>query len=96
MSYLFPLLSELLKKEPSQVICYYINRTKETQIIHVMNSPNDQPEYIVFPEERILFPAFPDAHLEINLARTDGTVLDKIPCKLLNIHKDFQSTREII
>jgi hypothetical protein len=69
----------------------------EAIVQHVcMNSPNDQPEYVVFPEERILFPALPDAHLEINLARTDGTVLDKIPCKLLNIHKDFQSTREII
>jgi len=96
MSYFFPLLSELLEQESNQVICYYINRTKETQIIHVMNPSNDQLEYVVFPEERILFPAFPDAHLEINLARTDGTVSDKIPCKLLNIHKDFQSSREII
>jgi Domain of unknown function (DUF1830) len=96
MSYFFPLLSELLEKEPGQVLCYYINRTNETQIIHVMNPSNNQLKYVVFPEERILFTAFPDAHLEINLSRTDGTFLDKIPCNLLNIHKDCKSTRKII
>jgi hypothetical protein len=86
MSYLLSLLPvELLEKEFSQVLCYYMNMTDEIQIVHVMNEANCDLESLVLPEERILFAALPESHLEINSSRTYGTVSEKIPCKLLNI-----------
>lgn len=86
MSYLLSLLTfELLEKESSQVLCYYINMTEEIQIVHVMNESNCVLECLVLPEERILFAALPESHLEINSSKIYETVLEKIPCKLLNI-----------
>jgi hypothetical protein len=86
--YLLSLLTfEILEKESPQVLCYHINMTDEIQIVHVMNESNCYIECIVLPEEGILFAALPESHLEINSSRINGTVLEKIPCKLLNIHE---------
>jgi hypothetical protein len=92
MSYLLSFLNfEPLEKESPQVLCYYINISEEIQIVHVMNESNCELECIILPEERILFAALPESHLEINSSGIYGTALEKIPCKLLNLYGKTKS-----
>lgn len=87
MPYLLSLLTaEFSEEESPQLLCYYINITDETQIVHVMNESKCYLECVVLPEERILFAALPESHLAINSSSIYGAVIEKIPCKLLNIH----------
>jgi hypothetical protein len=84
--YLLSLLpSEFPEQESPQAIHYYINITDDIQIVHIINQSNCDLECIVFPEESILFAALPESYLEVNSLSIHGTVLTKIPCKLLNI-----------
>lgn len=87
MPYLLSLLTpDFSEEESPQLLCYYINITDETQIVQVMNESKCYLESVVLPKERILFTALPGTHLKIYLSSIYGAVLEKIPCKLLNIH----------
>jgi hypothetical protein len=89
MPYLLSLLTaEFSEEESPQLLCYYINVTDETQIVHVMNESKCYLESVVLPQERILFTALPESHLKIYSSSIYDPVIEKISCKLLNINRN--------
>lgn len=67
------------------MLFYYVNNTSKVQIARIAN-PANWFERVVFPGQRLLFEALPDAELEIHTAVTATTILlDKIKCKCLCI-----------
>lgn len=58
------------------------------QIARIANIPNWYFERIVFPSERLLFEALPEAQLEIYTSVTPNEIrLDRILCKCLRINE---------
>lgn len=48
-----------------RVFCCYVNVTLQLQIVRIANIPKFSLERVVFPGERLMFEALPDAKLEI-------------------------------
>jgi len=72
----------------SSVLCCYVNTTNNIQIARITNIPNWWFERVVFPGQRLLFEAVPDAQLEIHTGSTIGSILsDKIPCDRLCVRE---------
>ncbi len=78
------LKSELSALGPLPMLCYYINDTESIQTVRVMHRTACHLERIVSTEERILFEAFPESRLEMH---SNGSKLDEIDCKLLQINE---------
>ena len=75
-------------KNFDQVICCYANVTNQIQIIRITNIANWYFERVVFPQQRLLFEALPNALLEIHTSETATAILmDKIKCEFLQIHE---------
>lgn len=71
---------------PEKIVCCYLNTTSQIQIIRITNIPNWYFECAVFPNQRLLFEALPEAQLEIHTSMMFSAILsDKIPCKRLHI-----------
>ncbi len=88
MTYLLSrLTTESPTKDSNQILCYYINDTNCAQIIRSMSGVRCHFESIVFSEERILFEASPESHLEIYSPRINGVRSSKIDCKSLCINE---------
>lgn len=75
--------------EPSRrILCSYINATRQIQIARIANSSSWYFERVVFPEQRLLFEALPNAQLEIHTCITpSATLSDKILCARLQINE---------
>jgi hypothetical protein len=92
MSYI---LSLLKSKSPDQlssqvalpILCYYINDTADTQIIRMVSESVYHFERIVFPEERVLFEAFPESYLEIHSPFPDGVRITRSECRLFQVNE---------
>ena len=70
----------------SSVLCCYTNATNSLQIARITNIPHWWFERVVFPGQRLLFEAVPDARLEIHTGAASGSILsDKIPCDRLRV-----------
>ena len=69
-----------------RILCYYENVTSQMQIARIANIPNGVFERVIFPRERLLFEALPEALLEV---RTSASVLllDQIPCLSLQVRE---------
>jgi hypothetical protein len=88
MTYLLSLLTtEFPSKESAQILCYYINDTKNIQIIRAMRGVKCHFERVVFSGERILFEALPESHLEVYSSLINGTQSSIIDCKLLHVNE---------
>lgn len=69
-----------------RILCCYVNATKLIQIARSANISNWYFERVVFPGERLLFEALPDAQLEIHTCMTGSkTFLDRITCNCLRL-----------
>lgn len=80
-----PLYSEV----NSPILCYYFNSSNQIQIIRISNVPNWYFEKVVFPKQRLMFEAIPDATLEINTKIIADFILsDKIQCNLLSVEEE--------
>lgn len=66
----------------NRILCYYENATSQVQIARIANIPNWLFERVVFPQQRLLFEALPEALLEV---RTNTSLLDQIPCLRLQV-----------
>jgi hypothetical protein len=85
-------MSQVFDSVPSAysnpILCYYNNSSTQLQTLRVTNIPGWYFERIVFPGDRLLFEAVPEAQLEIypgcrviqNLARL-------VPCWQLTIQE---------
>jgi hypothetical protein len=66
------------------ILCCYVNATSQIQVARITNIPNWYFERVVFPGQRLVFEALPDALLEIHTGMMASAILsDTIPCDRL-------------
>lgn len=71
-----------------RVLCYYINATSQLQIARITDLSTGCFERMIFPGQRLLFEAPPDALLEIHSPKAMNTsLLTQIPCEQLRVHE---------
>jgi len=75
--------------ESEQILCYYTNTTHQIQIVRSLHTAKHCFERVVFPGQRLLFEAMPEAQIEIHTGTTVTAILsDRIPCSRLRVHTD--------
>ncbi len=72
------------ESESSKQLCVYVNTTSKVQIARITNISNWYFERVIFPGQRLLFEALPQAQLEIHTGMTIAVIRsDTIPCSRL-------------
>ncbi len=70
-----------------RILCCYVSTTTQIQIARIANIPDWYFERVVFPGQRLLFEAPPEAKLEIYTGKLASAILcDRIPCTQLRIN----------
>ncbi|ERN41164.1 protein of unknown function (DUF1830) [Rubidibacter lacunae KORDI 51-2] len=83
------LLDSVPSNTPEPIFCCYVNATSSMQVARVANVPNWYFERVVFPGQRLVFEALPDALLEIHSSMMASAILsDTIPCNRLRVDAD--------
>ncbi len=87
------ILDPLPQNETDSVLCCYVNATSQIQIARITNIANWYFERVVFPGQRLVFEALPQALLEIHSGAMASAILsDTIPCERLCVDEgDFAS-----
>lgn len=71
------------------LFCCYVNATSQIQVVRITNVPNWYFERVVFPGQRLVFEALPEALLEIHTGMMASSILsDTIPCEHLSINNE--------
>ncbi len=71
-----------------RVLCYYVNATSQLQMARITNCSSGCFERLIFPGQRLLFEAPPNALLEIHSPEATSTsLLAQIPCQQLRVHE---------
>ena len=84
-------MAQILDPIPSNfsakpILCCYVNATSKIQVARITNVPNWYFERVVFPGQRLLFEAVPEAQLEIHTGMMASAILsDRISCEELQI-----------
>lgn len=86
-------MAQILDPLPSDnlgyIVCCYTNATSQIQIARITNIPNWYFERVVFPGQRLVFEALPDAQLEIHTGMMATAILsDTIPCDRLFLNEE--------
>lgn len=69
-----------------KILCYYVNNTNKIQITRITNIANWYFERVIFPKQRFLFEALPEAELEVYTYSSPTTLLTaKLQCESLEI-----------
>lgn len=77
-------------------VCCYVNATSRIQIARITNIPNWYFERVVFPGQRLVFEALPDALLEIHTGMMASAILsDTVPCDRLKIEDAMISSFDV-
>jgi len=72
------------------MLCCYVNATSRMQIARISNITNWYFERVVFPGQRLVFEALPEAQLEIHSGVMASAILsDTIPCDRLQVQEDI-------
>ncbi len=80
------ILDPLPSNHDDRLTCCYTNRSSQIQIIRVTNIANWYFERVVFPTQRLLFEADPEAVLEIHTGMMASSILsDRLPCRELQV-----------
>ena len=82
------LLPTYLKVKPLTLkrLCCYFNSTDKMQLIRVSESNDRQLEKVIFPRQRFLFEAIPNASLEVYTGREGKEFLQStISCNELQV-----------
>ncbi|WP_204104748.1 MULTISPECIES: DUF1830 domain-containing protein [Spirulina sp. CCY15215] len=92
-------MSQILDPIPNNteepVLCCYVNATSQIQIARITNLPNWYFERVVFPGQRLVFEALPEALLEIHSGMMASAILsDTIPCKRLRVNQEPEESEE--
>lgn len=74
----------------NRILCYYENATNQVQLARIANVPNWLFERVVFPNQRFLFEAIPDALLEVHVCTGSMALLDRIPCLRLQVKETVE------
>jgi Domain of unknown function (DUF1830) len=71
----------------NSILCCYVNATSQIQIARITNIAKWYFERVVFPGQRLVFEALPEALLEIHTGMMASAILsDTIPCDRLSIN----------
>jgi hypothetical protein len=71
------------------MVCCYVNATSRIQIVRITNIPNWYFERVVFPGQRLVFEALPEALLEVHCGMMASAILsDTIPCSSLRVQEE--------
>ncbi|NEO69601.1 DUF1830 domain-containing protein [Moorena sp. SIO3H5] len=74
------------------LLCCYVNATSQIQIARITNIPNWYFERVVFPGQRLVFEAPPQALVEIHTGMMASSILsDTIPCHRLLVSQNGNS-----
>ena len=88
MAYLLTVVNiEVPASGIAPILCYYINESRNIEVIRAMNGAKCDFERILFSGERILFTTFPESYLQIYSFLVHRIRSSKIDCKLLNINE---------
>ncbi|VXD24288.1 conserved hypothetical protein [Planktothrix paucivesiculata PCC 9631] len=80
------ILDPLPSNSSGRILCCYVNATSHIQIARITNVPNWYFERVVFPGQRLVFEAIPQATLEIHTGSMASAIIaDNIPCDRLQI-----------
>ncbi|KKD37190.1 MAG: DUF1830 domain-containing protein [Limnoraphis robusta] len=90
-------MAQILDPLPSnfskRILCCYVNATSQIQIARITNIANWYFERVVFPGQRLLLEALPEALLEIHTGSMASAILsDRIPCDRLQIDQEAPSS----
>jgi hypothetical protein len=68
----------------NSILCCYVNATSHIQVARITNVTNWYFERVVFPGQRLVFEALPEALLEIHTGMMASAIIsDTIPCDRL-------------
>jgi hypothetical protein len=77
-------------------LCCYVNATSKIQVVRITNIPNWYFERVVFPGQRLVFEAIPQAQLEIHSGMMASAILaDTIPCDRLRLEAELEADFEL-
>jgi hypothetical protein len=83
------ILDSLPEGQSDNILCCYVNATSQIQIARITNIPNWYFERVVFPGQRLVFEALPEALLEIHTGMMASAILsDTIPCYRIRVKED--------
>lgn len=86
------ILDPLPQDQESRILCCYVNATNQIQIARITNIDNWYFERVVFPGQRLVFEALPEALLEIHTTQVASAILsDTIPCDRLCVDEGNDS-----
>jgi hypothetical protein len=89
------ILDPLPSDNKDHILCCYVNATSHIQIARITNIPNWYFERVVFPGQRLVFEAMPEALLEIHTGMMASAILsDTIPCDRLQVDENGNYTRQ--
>jgi len=72
--------------QTDHMVCCYVNATSHIQIARITNVANWYFERVVFPGQRLMFEALPEAQLEIHTGMMASAILsDTIACEQLKV-----------
>ena len=76
-----------VNSDPSvKILCWYINTNNKIQIARITSIPDWYFERTVFPGQRLLFEAPPQAELEVWMSTETGAIVcDRILCDRLQV-----------
>ncbi|MCU0524488.1 MAG: DUF1830 domain-containing protein [Elainella sp. Prado103] len=78
------------------MLCCYVNATSKIQVVRITNIQNWYFERVVFPGQRLVFEALPNAQLEIHCGMMASAILaDTIPCNRLRIEAELEADFEM-
>jgi Domain of unknown function (DUF1830) len=80
------ILDPIPNEHRNSILCCYVNATSQIQIARITNIAKWYFERVVFPGQRLVFEALPEALLEIHSGMMASAILsDTIPCDRLSI-----------
>lgn len=83
------ILDPLPSESSNAILCCYVNATSQIQVARITNVANWYFERVVFPGQRLIFEALPEALLEIHTGMMASAILsDRIPCDRLCIQEE--------
>jgi len=89
------ILDPLPSGQANFLLCCYVNASSHIQVVRITNIPNWYFERVVFPGQRLVFEALPQAQLEIHTGMMASSILsDTIPCERLCITDDMDEDLE--
>jgi hypothetical protein len=86
------IIDPLPSDSTERILCCYVNATSKMQVARITNIPNWYFERVVFPGQRLIFEALPQAMLEIHCGMMASAILsDTIPCAQIRVEAELNA-----